>query len=71
MDQVAVDTYLKGKNTSSYRKVRHDDVEVLVAPTIVRLADEVHVVARKGLLGRKLMAVIYRDPGSCAVDPGA
>ncbi|MDH3294238.1 MAG: hypothetical protein OER95_07940 [Acidimicrobiia bacterium] len=64
---MAVDTYLKGKNTSKYRKVRQDDVEVLVAPTIVRLAQEVHVVARKGLFGRKLVAVIYRDPNQCVI----
>lgn len=66
---MAVDTYLKGKNTSKYRKVRQDDVEVLVAPTIVRLADEVHLVARKGLIGRKLMAIIYRDPSTCSIEP--
>lgn len=66
---MAVDTYLKGKNTSSYRRVRHDGVEVLVAPTIVRLADEVHLVARKGWIGRKLVAVIYRDPTTCAIEP--
>ena len=62
---MAVDTYLKGKNTSKYRRVRQDGVQILVAPTIVRLADEVHLVARKGLFGRKLMAVIYRDPSTC------
>ncbi len=67
MDQVAVDTYLKGKNTSKYRKVRQDDVEVLVAPTIVKLAEEVHLVAKKGLFGSKLIAVIYRDPGQCTI----
>ena len=66
---MAVDTYLKGKNTSTYRKVRQHDVEVLVAPTIVRLADEVHLVARKGLIGRKLMAIIYRDPSTCSIEP--
>lgn len=66
---MAVDTYLKGKNTSSYRRVRHEDVEVLVAPTIVRLADEVHLVARKGLIGRKLLAIIYRDPSTCDIEP--
>ena len=64
---MAVDTYLKGKNTSKYRKVRHDDVEVLVAPTIVKLAEEVHLVAQKRLLGRRLVAVIYRDPRTCTI----
>lgn len=64
---MAVDTYLKGKNTSTYRKVRHDDVEVLVAPTIVKLAEEVHLVAQKRLLGRRLVAVIYRDPSTCTI----
>ena len=66
---MAVDTYLKGKNTSSYRRVKRDGVEVLVAPTIVRLADEVHLVARRGLIGRKLMAIIYRDPSTCDIPP--
>ena len=66
---MAVDTYLKGKNTTTYRRIRHDDVEVLVAPTIVRLADEVHLVARKRLIGRKLMAIIYRDPSTCTIEP--
>ncbi len=66
MDQVAVDTYLKGKNTSKYRKVKQDDLMVLVAPTIVRQAEQVHLVAKKSLFGNKLMAVIYH-PGNCEI----
>lgn len=64
---MAVDTYLKGKKTSDYRRVRHSDITVLVAPTLVRLADEVHLVAHKRLFGSKLVAIIYRDPSSCAI----
>ncbi len=63
---MAVDTYLKGKNTSQYRKVKQDDLMVLVAPTIVRQAEELHLVAKKSLIGRKLMAVIYH-PGNCEI----
>lgn len=66
MDQVAVDTYLKGKNTSKYRKVKQDDLMVLVAPTIVRQAQELHLVTKKSLIGQKLMAVIYH-PGNCEI----
>lgn len=66
MAQVAVDTYLKGKNTSTYRKVKQDDLMVLVAPNIVRQAQEVHLVAKRGLVGRKLVAVIYH-PGNCEI----
>lgn len=64
---MAVDTYLEGKNTSKYRKVNQSDVEVLISPTLERFAQEVHLVTRKGLLKRKLIAVIYRDPDKCVL----
>jgi hypothetical protein len=40
---VSVDTYLKGKDTSSYRSVTRDDVTVLLAPNMVRWARSIRV----------------------------
>ena len=49
---MAVDTYLRNKNTSRYQTVRHEDVQFLVAPTLALNAKRLHVGLKKFLLWR-------------------
>jgi hypothetical protein len=58
---VSVDTYLKGKNTSSYRRVHVDDVTILVAKPLLQMAERIDLVTRKRLLGRRLVAIAYHQ----------
>lgn len=65
---MSVDTYLKGKNTSSYQLVTKEDVTVMLAPMIVKQANVVQLVTKKKLIGHKLVAMIYHDaPDSCRI----
>lgn len=58
---MSVDTYLKGKNTSRYRKHEDDDVTVLIAPTLVNYANKIELVTRKKLIGTKLVAIAHHE----------
>lgn len=58
---MSVDTYLKGKNTSGYRKVHHDDVTVLVAKQLTVHASRIELVTRKRLIGQKLVALAHHE----------
>ena len=49
---MSVDTYLKGKNLSRYSAVQHDDVKVLVAPTLIRWAKSVRLDVKQFLFWR-------------------
>ena len=61
---MSVDTYLKGKNTSPYRRIHQDDITVLVAKPLLRYASKVELVTRKRLFGNKLVAVAHHQHGS-------
>ena len=59
---MSVDTYLKGKNTKSYRRHKEDDVTVLIAPALIQYAEKVELVTRKNLLfGVKLIAIAHHE----------
>jgi hypothetical protein len=59
---VSVDTYLKGKNTSGYRRHKEEDLTVLLAPALFNYADKVELVTRKNLLfGIKLIAIAHHE----------
>lgn len=60
---MSVDTYLKGKDTSSYRRIHHEDVTILVAKPLIQYASKIELVTRKKLLGTKLTAVAYHQHG--------
>jgi hypothetical protein len=45
---VSVDTNIKGKNLAPYKPVRHDDLTVLVAPSLSGLASYLRVSTRGG-----------------------
>ncbi len=54
---MSVDTYLKGKDTSSYLRLtggEAGDVEVLISPTMARFSQRVSVSTKPGLFGRNL-----------------
>ncbi|MCP3990926.1 MAG: hypothetical protein GY724_17760 [Actinomycetia bacterium] len=59
---MSVDTYLKGKNTSRYQRIHdQDEVTVIVAPSLVGYAHKIELIARKKLVGSKLVAVAYHE----------
>lgn len=58
---MSVDTYLKGKNTTSYRRIETDDVTVLVAPKLLQLASKIELVTKKRLVGSKLVALAHHE----------
>ncbi len=47
---MSVDTYLKGKNVSRYAAVKHGDVTILVAPSLLRWAKSVHLDVKQFLI---------------------
>jgi hypothetical protein len=65
---VSVDTYLKGKKTDGYKRIHEDDLLVLIAPSLTRFANELHLVTKKKMIGKKLLAVVHHDPSkSCQI----
>jgi hypothetical protein len=58
---VSVDTNLKGKNTGGYRKLRHEQFQILITPTLIGMAESMRVVT-KGRLSKSL-AVEFRASG--------
>lgn len=65
---MSVDTYLKGKKTEGYQRIHEDDILILVAPTLARFAKELHLVTKKKMVGKKLLAVVHHDPNkSCPI----
>jgi hypothetical protein len=63
---VSVDTYLKGKDTSSYLRLAagdEGDIEVLVSPTMAGFSRQVSVSARAGLFGRRLDVEVEHEHG--------
>jgi len=63
---VSVDTYLKGKDTSSYTQLLHDDLEVLLAPALVRWAQDVRLDVRSSLfIKRFAVTVEHQHTAAC------
>jgi hypothetical protein len=60
---VSVDTYLKGKDTSEYLRVVHDDIEVLVSPVMASWSERVSVDSRSTLFGRRLEVAVEHEHG--------
>ena len=60
---MSVDTYLKGKDTSSYQRVHLDDVELLIAPNMARWSRSVHVDTRGAWLWRGFDVEVDHEPG--------
>ena len=47
---MSVDTYLKGKNLQPYSEAHHEDVKILIAPSLIRWAQLIHVGAKQFLI---------------------
>ena len=67
---MSVDTNVKGKNLAPYRKLRHEQFQILISPTLVGMAESMRVVT-KGRLAKSLI-VEFRAAGpltddSCAI----
>ncbi len=60
---MSVDTYLKGKDTSEYLRVEHDDVEVLVSPVMARWSEQVSLGTKGTLFGRRLDVEVEHEHG--------
>ncbi len=58
---MSVDTYLKGKDTSSYRRIHHEDITILVAKPLLQYASRIELVTRRKMLGTKLAAVAHHQ----------
>ena len=63
---MSVDTNVKGKNIAGYRKLRHERFQILIAPTLIGMAESMRVVT-KGRLSKSL-AVEFRASGSAGAD---
>ncbi len=55
VSEVSVSTNIAGRTTSSYRKVRQDDVTFLLDPDLYKYISQVGLSLRKGLLGSKIV----------------
>jgi len=67
---VSVDTNVKGKNLSPYRKLRHDRFRILITPQLIGMAESMRVVAKGGLskkLRVEFQAAPGTDDGSCEI----
>lgn len=58
---MSVDTYLKGKDTSSYRRIHHEDITLLVAKPLLQYASRIELITRKKMLGTKLSAIAHHQ----------
>lgn len=60
---MSVDTYLRGKDLTPYERVGIGDVEVLVSPTIARLAEQVQVRTRGAWFWRGIEVQVEHEHG--------
>lgn len=63
---MSVDTYLKGKNLTPYRRAStKDDLQVLVAPELMRLGTKMSVYTT-GRFRKRLAAALVNDRGGAS-----
>jgi hypothetical protein len=63
---VSVDTYLKGKDTGAYARLLHDDIELLLAPSLTRWAEEVRLDVSPSLFRRRFAVTVeHRHTAAC------
>lgn len=60
---MSVDTYLKGKDTSGYQRVRHEDVEVLIAPSMARWTGTVSMTTKGPRFWRGFHVAVEHEHG--------
>ena len=60
---MSVDTNVKNKNLSPYRKLRHEQFRILTTPQLIGMAESMRVVA-KGTIAKKLKVEFQAAPGA-------
>lgn len=64
---MSVDTYLRGKNTSGYTRLHHDDLEILLAPSLLRWAKDVELDVKSFLFKKSIaVSVEHRHTAACS-----
>lgn len=64
---MSVDTYLKGKNVSRYHALGYGDVQLLVAPSLLRWAENVSLGVKQFLVWKSFdVEVEHRHGPTCA-----
>ena len=64
---MSVDTNTKGKNLAPYRKMRHDEFKILMAPKLIGLATAMRVGVKGGLRKRLTVELDDGTGGACAI----
>ena len=64
---MSVDTNTKGKNLAPYRKMRHDEFKILMAPKLIGLATAMRVGVKGGLRKRLIVELDDGTGGACAI----
>ena len=66
---MSVDTNVKGKNTAAYRRLRHEEFQILVTPVLIGMVESMRVVT-KGRLSKSLAVEFHAaspPPDTCAL----
>lgn len=58
---MSVDTYLAGKDLSSYRRIEQAGIEILVAPAVLRRADRITLERTGALFWTSLRALVAHE----------
>lgn len=64
---MSVDTNTKGKNLAPYRKMKHDEFKILMAPRLIGLATAMRVDVKGGLRKRLIVELDDGTGGACAI----
>ncbi len=63
---MSVDTYLKGKNLRTYRRIEHGDVHLYVSPSLATWAERVQMSVRNWIVRKTVrMEVEHRHTSAC------
>ncbi|MFK7920061.1 MAG: hypothetical protein AB8G14_18445 [Ilumatobacter sp.] len=67
---MSVDTNVKNKNLTPYRKLRHEQFRILITPQLIGMAESLRVIT-KGAISKKLavefQSALGTDDGACDV----
>ena len=61
--EVSVDTHIARRNTSKYRVMRQDGVELLISPDLASHASDMSIILKRFLFLRHLKAEVQLDNG--------
>ena len=64
---MSVDTNTKGKNLAPYRRMKHHDFKILMAPRLIGLANAMRVDVKGGLRKRLTVELDDGTGGACEI----